>query len=43
MYQARAREPPPEKHARRALTLARTEGTLKMKWKKGVPGVEPGE
>jgi hypothetical protein len=43
MYQALAKELPPEKRARLALTLARTEGKLKMKWKKGVPDVEPGE
>ncbi len=41
MYQALAKELPPEKRAKLALTLARTEGKLKLK--KGLPQVRPGE
>lgn len=43
MYQALAKELPPEKRALLALTLARTEGKLKLKWKHGVPDVQSGE
>lgn len=34
MYQALARELPPEKRAKLALTLARTEGKMRLKWKR---------
>ncbi|MFP2911014.1 hypothetical protein ACLESD_39455 [Pyxidicoccus sp. 3LFB2] len=38
MYQALAKELPPEKRARLALTLARTEGKAKLKWRRhGLP------
>ncbi|WP_211194416.1 hypothetical protein [Pyxidicoccus fallax] len=42
MYQALARELPPEKRARLALTLARTEGKMKLKWKRQLadPGTD---
>jgi hypothetical protein len=41
MYQALAKELPPEKRARLALTLARTEGKMKLKLKHGLPVLPP--
>lgn len=41
MYQALARELPLEKRAKLALTLARSEGKQKLKWKRHGPPGEP--
>lgn len=40
MYQALAKELPPEKRAKLALTLARTEGKMRLKWKRHGGGPE---
>jgi hypothetical protein len=43
LYQALAKDLPPEKRAKLALTLARTEGKQKLKWKKQGADLPPAD